>query len=98
MQYTVSQEAQQDIEAIFNYTIDEWGLNQAIKYQALLDEQLYIIRDNPFASHSQKVVRYSIPTRYLRAGKHHIYYTVHNNWIIVLRVLHAQMDADLHLK
>lgn len=97
MQFTVSEEAQKDIEAIFNYTIDEWSLNQAIKYQALLDEHLDIIRNNPFVPHSKTVERYRMPTRYLRAGKHHIYYTIHNNWIIILRVLHSQMDAYLHL-
>lgn len=50
MQFTVSAEARKDIEAIFNYTIDEWGLNQAIKYQELLDEQLDIIRNDPLLS------------------------------------------------
>jgi len=97
MQFTVSDEAQRDIENIFNYTIDEWGLNQAITYQTLLDEHLDIIRNDPFTSYSKKVTQYRIVARYLRAGKHHIYYSVHNNWIVILRILHGQMDAKLHL-
>lgn len=67
------------------------------KYESLLNDGLKTIQQNPLSPYSKHVENKKIPTRYLRVGKHHIYYTIEDELIIVLRVLHGQMDADLHL-
>jgi len=95
--FTISDEAQDDIAHIFEYTIDKWGLSQAHKYQEILDSGLDTIRNTPLSPYSKNVEHKKIPTRYLRVGKHHIYYTLEDDLIIILRVLHGQMNPDLHL-
>jgi len=85
------------MDAILQYTLAEWGINQMLKYEELLIEALIDIKKDALAAYTQKVEQERIPTRYYRVEKHHIYFTIENNQIYVMRILHGQMDADLHL-
>ena len=67
------------------------------KHEQLLIDALLTIEKEPLAAYTKKVNRGKIPTRYYRMDKHHIYYTIENDQINVIRILHGQMDADLHL-
>jgi len=97
MNFTVSQAAQIDISNILNFTIENWGLPQAAKYQQIIDDGLDLIKVDPLNSISKKTDELKPHSRRLRVGKHHIYYMVENNWIVVLRVLHQQQKPKLHL-
>lgn len=93
----LSDAAKSDMDSILEYTLAEWRINQMLKYEQLFIEALSDIKKDPLAAHAQKVEQERIPTRYYRVEKHHIYYTIENNQIYVMRILHGQMDADLHL-
>lgn len=98
MDYTISEDAQEDIAGILDYTIDKWGIEQAVKYQLLIDTGIEKISNDPFSAISQEIIRENkVTVRYLRVSKHHIYYTVGADMIIILRVLHQQMNRSLHL-
>lgn len=98
MDYTISEDAKEDIAGILDYTIDKWGIEQAVKYQLLIDAGIEKISSNPFSAVSQEIKRDNkVPMWYLRVSKHHIYYTVGDDVIVIIRVLHEQMKRSLHI-
>jgi len=97
MDIVLSDLAKADFEAIQVYTLAKWGERQVRKYEQLIQEGFNIIAKNPEAAFSKKVTRYGKTIRYLRVAKHHIYYTIEEDFIFVHRILHGQMNPDLHL-
>jgi len=97
MDYTLTEAAERDIEKIYEYTLDTWGEKQGIKYKKIIEAGIDSMANNPLSTLSKTAEKYRINTRFLRAGKHHIYYTVLPNLIIVLRVLHQQQNPEKYL-
>ena len=86
----LSSVAQRDIEGILQYTLEEYGENQAEKYKDILNQKLIAIKENSGLGHHRK----DIPDRYkaYRAKEHFIIFRVDGNNIYVVRVLHGSMD------
>lgn len=97
MNYTLSELAQEDIIAILKYTLEKWGINQAVKYQEIIDEAIFSIVEKPLSPLSKPAKKHKEHTRYLQAGKHHIYYTIETDLIVVNRILHQQQNPELYL-
>lgn len=97
MQLELTDLAKSDLQSILDYTRGRWGEQQMRKYEQLLIEALLTIEKEPFAAYTKTVNNGKLPTRYYRMEKHHIYYTIEKDTINVIRILHGQMDADLHL-
>ena len=92
----LSAEAQDDLEDIFSYTLQTWGLEQLSEYSALINSTLAAIADNPNLGHS----RPEIESRYrcLGAGHHLIFYRVGEATVYVVRILYGRMDVSRHLR
>jgi toxin ParE1/3/4 len=89
-------DAEIDIENAADYTIDQWGHEQAKTYVLELRsaiEQLatialrYPVYDKVYPGLHRK-----------RSGMHHIYYLVFGDSVEVLSIIHVQRDPALHLK
>lgn len=96
MRLVISIPAKSDIESILDYTFGQWGIRQMFKYEQLINDGLNTIKQYPLSPFSKNVEHKKISTRYLRVGKHHIYHTIEIDLIIIFRVLHGQMNPDLH--
>lgn len=72
MKLILSDAAKSDMDAILEYTLAEWGVNQMLKYEQLLIEALIDIKKNPLTAYTQKVEQERIPKRYYRVEKHHV--------------------------
>ena len=83
-------EAQSDIDDILQYTIAEWGQNQAEKYKVVLGKGFSSLKYNPGLGHA----RPDIPAEYraYQAGQHILIFRVADTTIYVVRVLHGSMD------
>ena len=94
--YRISNLAQQDLEDIWFYTVDEWSLEQAEKYIG----GLLSCFDGLVEGHViGKPVDY-VRRGYKKAlyGKHYIFYRVAEDKVIeIIRVLHVRMDAESRL-
>jgi len=97
MQLELTDLAKSDLKSILDYTRGRWGEQQMRRYEQLLIEALFTIEKEPFAAYTKTVKNRKFQTRYYRMEKHHIYYTIENDTIHVIRILHGQMNADLHL-
>ncbi len=88
--YILSREADNDLEKIFDYTLEEFGFNQAIKYLEEIDEVFVKIINTPEMGRSRNEIKkslYSLPT-----GSHVVFYTIQSDHIRIVRVLHGAKD------
>jgi len=97
MNYKISNEAANDLENIWLYTIENWSVEQADRYlNLILDEIEYLcLKPNSGTdfSHIRKGYFRS------RVKSHFIFYKIdiQKNEIEVIRILHQQMDIENRL-
>lgn len=86
--------AQGDVSDIWDYTLNQWGLNQATIYTQDL-------RDSSRALADGSVIGQAVDIRdgyfKYRSGEHFIFYQVSDSKITVIRILHKRMDVGRHL-
>ena len=94
--YLLSPAAQADLEQIWNYTRDRWGVDQAEEYLRELQRAIERAAANPRIGRACDEIRPGY--RKLAAGSHVLFYRMNAEGIIdVVRVLHERMDVDRHL-
>lgn len=83
-------EALADIESIWDYTSDRWGLEQARAYDRKLEQRILGLATGRTASRSGGHI---VPgLRRPIAGHHVVYYREDAVRIAIIRVLHERMD------
>jgi len=95
LSYTLSNKAEEDLRAIYRYTLVNFGEPRAIAYLTGLDECLDLITNTPSIAQNVDDIR-SGYRRYL-CREHAIYFIEKRSRLYVIRVLHQQMKATLHL-
>jgi toxin ParE1/3/4 len=86
-----------DINSIWKYTFRTWSRTQANRYVAQIYEVCQKIADNSAIGK----LRYDIDEKLyaLLSGKHIIFYRVASpNEIIIVRILHGQMDLKSRIQ
>lgn len=87
--------AKTDLIAIWRYSFDKWGEEQADKYLAQLDTGLQGLIDNPQLGQAREKIRAGY--RSIQIHRHVIYYRLTGNNIDIVRVLHERMIPQKHL-
>lgn len=89
--YRLTDKAQGDLDEIGLYTLEEWGLEQALQYVDGLERACALLAENPnlgpLADQIEPGLRCHVH------GSHVIFYEPSDPGILVLRILHASMDA-----
>lgn len=88
-------EARNDLLDIWAYTERQWGLAQADRYAASIEEKLSILKTHPYFGRLR--VGMDEMFRVLRVGQHQIFYVVQDDTVSIVRILHSAMDPDRHL-
>lgn len=93
--YRLAPAARQDLEEIFDYTVGQWGQEQAVRYMAAIETACARAADAPDMAQDCSYIR----AGYRRANvhRHAIYFRVEPYGIAVIRVLHQRMAASRHL-
>ena len=95
-QYLLSPAAQADLEQIWDYTHDRWGVDQAEDYLRELQRAINRTAANPRIGRACDEIRPGY--RKLAAGSHTLFYRVTGEDLIdIVRILHQRMDVDRHL-
>jgi toxin ParE1/3/4 len=93
--YILSPLAEIDLEDIWVYTLQNWSLDQADKYQAELIAAIEALASG------NKVGREASDIRggYMKyaVGRHFLFYRLTGDDVDVIRILHRQMDVSAHL-
>jgi len=88
--YKLSREADRDIEAIFDYTELEYGLQQAADYTTQFSTIFHQLSQEPELGRARNEIKNGL--RSLVQHKHVIFYRVLNDHIRIVRVLHCRSD------
>lgn len=94
-EYRLSPKAQRDLEAIFDYTVEQWGLSQALRYTDLIEATLAKLAEAPQQSQDSIFIRLGYRRR--RVEQHTIYFRPTSYGIEIIRILHQRMDSTRHL-
>ncbi|MGO1659488.1 MAG: type II toxin-antitoxin system RelE/ParE family toxin [Marinobacter sp.] len=92
---SVTPKAESDLIGIWVYTYEEWGVDQADKYLDQLDEGMKQLINHPSlgADYTHVFPGY----RRLQVEHHAVFYQVLEPEVVVVRVLHEDMDAPERL-
>ncbi len=82
--------ARSDIEAIWDYTVDNWGTNQAEVYIKAIQKTLEGLADSSTISQSAESIRKNY--RKTIIGSHTVFFKETNAAIEVVRILHHRMS------
>ncbi|MFV1977618.1 MAG: type II toxin-antitoxin system RelE/ParE family toxin [Candidatus Scalindua sp.] len=92
--YLIRPKATEDLENIWDYTFEAWGIEQADQYiKDLINacSTLAINSDMGLAREELHIGLHVHPS-----GKHLIFYLKIENGVDVVRILHERMDSSLH--
>ncbi|MEQ1549098.1 MAG: type II toxin-antitoxin system RelE/ParE family toxin [Chakrabartia sp.] len=94
-EYRLSPSAQGDLDRIFDYTVAQWGLQQALRYTDLIEAACTELAKAPQQAPTCANIR---PNYRRRSIEHHIIYFRQTSYgIAIIRILHQRMDALRHL-
>jgi toxin ParE1/3/4 len=94
--YTLRQLAENDLEQIWLYSFQEWGISQADKYLRALISRFTWLSENPQIGKRRDDIKlgyYCFPE-----GSHVIFYTLTSYGIDVIGIPHQRMDVIGHLE
>jgi toxin ParE1/3/4 len=93
--YKLSPRAIRDLETIWEYSFEKWGVEQANRYVDKIVAKFEVIASDPMLLPACDHIR----SGYRRglAERHMIYFRVNAKAIVIIRILHSQMDANQHL-
>jgi toxin ParE1/3/4 len=94
-EYRLSPAAERDLEGIWQFTYQHWGLAQADRYIDALVTVFAELAHAPEAAPACDHLRAGY--RRCRVERHVIYFRFAPNGIAIIRILHERMDAPRHL-
>lgn len=94
-EYRLSPRAQRDLDGIFDYTVEQWGLPQAQRYTDLIEAACARLAETPHQSQDCAIIRPGYRRRSVE--QHVIYFRQTRQGIAIIRILHQRMDADRHI-
>ncbi len=94
-EYRLSPRAQRDLDALFDYTVAEWGAAQALRYIDLIEEACAHLAEAPLQAQDCGHIRPGYRRR--GVGQHAIYFRPTRYGLAVVRILHQRMDVGRHL-
>jgi toxin ParE1/3/4 len=95
LRYVLSPSAQADIEEIWDYTVEHWGVEQAARYVRELKAAIEVVAVDPGRGRSCDEIRAGY--KRFPAGSHILFYRLTGAGIDVVRILHRRMDFGRHL-
>lgn len=94
-EYRLSPAALDDLGGIFDYTVRQWGLEQAASYTQLIGDACAAFAEAPAQASNCAHIRPGYRCGVVK--QHVIYFRVEDYGIAVIRILHQHMDAHRHL-
>ena len=89
--FNLTKKAVEDLNDIWNYTVDKWSEQQADKYYAQLKEICQEIADNPSVGKNYDGIAKDLFG--YKANRHVIFYRVlKDKPVEITRILHGRMD------
>jgi toxin ParE1/3/4 len=94
-EFRLTPAARRDLEGIWRYTLQQWGVEQANRYVDALTDTFQVLADLPKSAPACDHIRAGY--RHRGIERHVVYFKIAPYGIAVVRVLHERMDAPRHL-
>jgi len=94
MSFEISEQAARDLEDIFDYTEEEFGLEKAITYVSSFDVLFQELSENPKMGRERNQIKKDL--RSLLRGNHIIFYRIINLNVRIVRILHGSRDLPTY--
>lgn len=88
--YRLSKSADDDLARIATYTVEKFGVDQAIAYRDGLNRAFVFLAEFPLAARERSELRQR--PRVHRYASHLIFYRVETDGVLILRVRHGRED------
>lgn len=79
-----------DVEDIYDYSVNEFGVKQADFYLQNIDNSILKLRENPLIGRKRDEIKKGLYSFSIK--KHIIYYRLFKNHIRIVRLLHTSRD------
>jgi toxin ParE1/3/4 len=93
--YVLSPRARADVDDIWDYTADRWGLDQAETYTRDLWQRIEAVAAHPAMGEECSDIRAGYYK--ISAGSHVLFYRLIAEGIDIVRILHERMDFGRHI-
>ncbi len=93
--FVLSPRAHADLDEIWDYTADRWGLDQAETYTRQLAKDIQTVADSPTLGRECNEVRAGY--RQYPSGSHVLFYRLAESGVDIVRILHERMDYERHI-
>ena len=93
--YALRELARTDLEAIWVYTVEQWGVEQAERYLQGLFDCFEELAANPRLGRERDDVKAGY--RSFPQGRHVVFYVIASARIDVIGVVHQSADVDAHM-
>lgn len=93
--YQFTNKAERDLGGIIDYTVQEWGVSQANTYLDGLESRAQLLAENPNLGMAREILSGGLLS--FPYESHILYYKKHARGIVIVRILHQQMDPVKHL-
>lgn len=88
--YELSQDADNDLVEIFDYTVEQFGFEQAVQYLSGFEQVFKNLCSNPKSGRERVEIRNGL--RSFSKESHIVFYRILKDRIRIVRVLHASRD------
>ena len=89
-------QAENDLEQIYDYSLQEFGDERAEQYIKDLDTTFQKLANNPSLAKNYAFVRADLLA--YRVVSHVVFFNLTDSGITIVRVLHKSLDCGLHLE
>lgn len=94
-EYSLTPKAETDLEGIWLYSVEHWGVEQADCYIDDLDGAFQLLAGQPHLCRERR--EYTPPVRIHHCASHLIIYTTNSQGIEIIRILHEPMEVNEQL-
>jgi toxin ParE1/3/4 len=94
-EYRLTPAAERDLEMIWTYTRQQWGVDQANRYTDILTATFAELAQSPKTAPACDQIRPGYRRRSVE--RHMIYFRITAYGIAIIRILHDRMDAPRYL-
>lgn len=91
----LSPKALADLDAIWDYSAENWGETRSRAYIRGIDAALELVAANPHMARDAGSIRPGLLKYHV--GSHVVFFRVDDKRIVVSRILHSRMDFPRHL-
>jgi toxin ParE1/3/4 len=93
--FVLSPRARADLEEIWDYTEDRWGLDQTETYTRALWQRIEAVARHPAMEQDASDIRAGYYK--ISCGSHVLFYRLIAEGIDIVRILHERMDFERHI-